>query len=140
MIHRATEELAYHFDGNGIAYDLEETENASLLRLSVALDLNKIDILFISTDEEADVAVRVFDLAAFPAARLDAVLHAANALNRAYRFVAFSVDEEKDTVDVRADLPVNTEDVGAAGYEMFLRMTSICNEAYPQLMRAVWGE
>ncbi|MBR7038248.1 MAG: YbjN domain-containing protein [Oscillospiraceae bacterium] len=139
MIFRATEEIADRFESDGVDCEIEETENASILHLAIKLEYNEITIRFISTDDGADVAIRVFDLASFPEARMNAVLRAVNTLNRAYRFAAFSVDEEKNRVDVRADLPVNTADIAEAAYEMFLRMTSICNDAYPELMKAIWS-
>ena len=67
-------------------------------------------------------------------------LLAVNKLNDKYRFVTFTFDMNDHSIDIRADLLVTTVDVGDAATEMLARIVSICDEAYPELMRTMWAE
>ena len=140
MIFRATNEIADRFKSLGLDCKIEETKNASIVHLTIKLERDRITIMFISMDDGADVAIHVYGFATFPEYRMDAALRAVNTLNSTYRFVAFSIDAEKPCVNVRADLPAATADVGGAASEMLGRVVKICDEAYPELMKAIWSK
>ena len=139
MIYQATEEVADRFDEAGLPYQIEETDGASIVHLSVDLEDTKIELLFISSDDDPDVSVRVFQFARFPVANMDSAIRAVNKLNCEYRHVAFTVDEEKHAINVRADLPLNTDNIGDIAFEMYHRVCAICKDVYPQLMHDIWS-
>ena len=50
----------------------------------------------------------------------------------------FTLDNDS-SLNAEYDLPVNTEDVGEACFEIGLRMAQIIDEAYPEFMKAIWS-
>lgn len=140
MIFRATEEIADRFESDGIKCDIHEEEHTSTVLVGVDLDNTGILIRFISADDDNDVAIRVYHFAQVPKDHTAWGLLAVNKLNDKYRFVTFTFDSDDHSIDIRADLLVTTVDVGDAATEMLARLVKICDEAYPELMKAIWSE
>ena len=138
MIYKATMEIAARFQADGIKCDIHEEERSSSVLVGVALDHTKILIRFISADDDNDAAIRVYHFAQVPKDHTALGLLAVNKLNEKYRFVTFTFDSDDHSIDIRADLLVTTVDVGDAATEMLARLVSICDEAYPELMRLIW--
>ena len=64
----------------------------------------------------------------------------ANELNRKYKYVKFSIDNDGD-MTAQWDLPDNVpnEAVGATGVEILIRMFQIIDDVYPEVMKAIWS-
>lgn len=95
-------------------------------------------IRFISTDNDNDVAVRVYSLVSVEESKRANVLTAINKLNRKYRFVKFNMDDDGD-VNVEYDYLVNDPDPSASAMELIIRLVKIIDDTYPELMRAMWA-
>ncbi len=139
MIYQATQAIADRFEEENYKFRISEEENTSRVIAGVTCDNTTIDIHFISSDDDNDVSVRVFRLVRFPEDKLDTILRVVNALNRQFRFARFIVDEEDRSVDIHHDIQSCTQDVGEAAVEMFCRLPNIADDAFPQLMKAIWG-
>lgn len=95
-------------------------------------------IRFISKDDDNDVAVRVYGLVTVDEDHRDKVLPALNALNVKYRYVKFNLDKDGD-VNLEYDYLVRCPDPAASAREIMIRIVKIVDEAYPELMRAMWA-
>lgn len=95
-------------------------------------------IRFINTDDDNDVAVRVFNLLSVDETRRAAVMPVINEINRKYRYVKFVMDDEGD-VHIEYDYLVRCPDPAASARELIIRITRIVDEVYPMLMRAMWA-
>ena len=95
-------------------------------------------IRFISSDEDNDVSVRVFSLISLKGEQRTNILPAINFINNKFRFVKFVVDKDGD-VNVEYDYPVRTIDPASSAEEIAIRFAQIIDDAYPILMKAMWG-
>ena len=65
------------------------------------------------------------------------VLKACNAVNRKFRYVKFVLDDDGD-VNVEYDCPVSGSNPATSAREMVIRFADIVDQAYPDLMRAIY--
>lgn len=93
-------------------------------------------IRFISTNDQNDVAVRVFSLVNVEEASWPKLLPTINELNREFRFVKFVLDQDGD-VNIEYDFPLESNPTVCAE-EILIRILKIIDQAYPTLMRAIW--
>ena len=66
------------------------------------------------------------------------ILEALNALNVKYRYVKFCCDNDGD-VNIEYDYPVRSENPENSAEEIVIRFVKIIDDAYPQLMHALWN-
>lgn len=95
-------------------------------------------IRFINTDDDNDTAVRVYSLLSVEGDQKDKVFPVLNKLNRKYRFVKFVMDDDGD-INVEYDYPVSAVDPSKSAKEIVIRIVSIIDKAYPDLMHAMWA-
>ena len=94
---------------------------------------------FISTDDTNDVSVRVPLFVRFKEKDVTEMLRVANTMNNRYRYVKFVVNPESESVTIEYDFPEKTEHIGPAAVEVFHRLMSIAEDAYPEFMKAIWN-
>ena len=118
----------------------EESDKASEVWLQFGIKSGgSYKIKFVSFDDDHDVAVRVMGLVTVrDEARKEPVLQVVNRLNNTFRFVKFVLDDDGD-VNLEYDYLVRCPDPTASVLELIVRITSIVDQAYPDLMRAIWG-
>ena len=61
-----------------------------------------------------------------------------NSLNVKYRWVKFCIDDDKD-IRCEADAVVDLASCGEECMSIVNRIVSITDEAYPEIMRALWS-
>ena len=93
---------------------------------------------FFDQDCEA-VALRVFDVLKVPEGKKEKMLSVINAQNAHFRFARFVLDTNDSTVQVEMDVPFRKNDVGDICLEVLNRIVNICDDAYPALMKGLWG-
>ena len=140
MIHKMTDAIYDTLKNkSGFKVFAEECGPASNVWLQFATDNNTpYQIRFISTDDNNDVAVRVFGLLKVENSLSDKVLPLINRLNAAYRFVKFVLDNEGN-VNLEFDYLYCCPNPAASAEEIVMRIVKIIEEAYPALLRASRG-
>ena len=144
MIRRASRLVAEGFDREAIEYGnrIEEyDDDASGVEAGFTVRNGpRICAKFISGDEDNTVAIRIFGLIHVTEDKWPQIIRAINDVNNDYRYISFSMDEDGD-VNAKYDLPVSLEDgqVGKVAAEIFVRITQIIDEVYPDFMRAMWA-
>ena len=117
----------------------EEDETRSAVWLSFGIDNGgSYRIKFVSTDDDNDVAVRIFGLISVNDEQKPAILNAINELNAKYRFIKICCDEDGD-VNVEYDFPTDCSHPEDSAKEILIRFVRFVDEAYPILMRALWS-
>ena len=140
MIHQATSRIAEFFKSREIKYTIEETEGSSFVKVIFKTNsIAALSVLFISTDEDNDAALCVYDLVMVPQARQQSVMNANNEVNNAFRYAKFVLNLKDSTIQMHMDFPMKTTDVGETAMELMSRTLDIAEKAYPTLMQAVWG-
>ena len=119
---------------------IRERDDCSYVETAVNFEALRVEMRFISYDDEHDVAVRVREFATFPEERTDAVLEAVNRINATYRMIKLTVDTARCIVGIHADLPLCEENLAETAVELFRFIPSIGNRVYPGLMRVAWGD
>ena len=97
-----------------------------------------IQMRFISTDDDNDVAVRI-DLMRVPGEKTDTVLQLINDFNNKYRYAKFILNDDND-VYAMYDMPVNSNRVGECAKEMVMRFVKIIREVHPQLLHEMLAQ
>lgn len=139
MVYNASKEISRVFDDNNINHRINETANTSSVEAGYTGDnAPNFIVRFISTDDDNDVAVRILSFVRVPDSKHTAVLEAINSLQRRFRYVNFTIDDDGE-VNIGYDFPLRTANVGDVAVEMFIRMVKIADEAYPLFMKAIWS-
>ena len=137
MLAKKAAYLAY-MDKNGIRYtDISERAVKVAYR---ADNINSISV-YVSFDEKSEgrtVQFASWGWASVPENKYAQGLVVCNMLNEKFRWVKFYIDKDKD-VCVEADAIVDDETVGQECREMVSRLVAIADEAYPAIMRAIYG-
>lgn len=139
MIHQATMQIAKALDQNNLKYEVKEMDNISYVQAGFSgKNVKHLSIRYLSTDEDNDVSVRVFQLATAPEEKREKILAVLNSLNRKYRYAKFVIDDDGD-VNVQYDIPQKSGNVGEACIEILVRFMQILDDSYPTLMQALWS-
>lgn len=101
------------------------------------MDTIRCILLFDADNESA--AVRVFNIVKIPSEKIAKMFITVNALNIKYRFGKFCIDTNDNTVQMEMDVPFRAGSVGPVCLEMLMYSVSICDKAYPELMKAIWS-
>lgn len=137
---RATREIAAYFTEKNVKFDVRRADNMSVLETGMrGTNVNAIKLVFISRDDDSDVAIRSFNITPkIPEDKKSVVLEAMNKLNSKYRFVKFALDDD-GAISVSYDVPTSAGEVGGIAFEMLVRLVKIIDESYPELMKAIWS-
>ena len=140
MMHQATRAIYEALKKvSGLKPFTDEVGESSNVWLQFSLENGgSYRIRFISSDEDNDVSVRVFSLISLKGEQRANILPAINFINNKFRSVKFAVHKDGD-VNVEYDFPVRTIDPSACAEEIAIRFVQIIKEAYPILMKAMWG-
>lgn len=140
MIYKATKAIEAKLKEKDMKCTIKETDETSAVRAGVGADNFSYELLFISSDDDSDVAVRAFDLLRIPENKRESILPAINQLNRRFRFYKFSMDDDGD-IRAEYDFPLRTpmDQVGEFAYELLVRSMDIFDKAYSDLMKAIWA-
>ncbi len=143
MIWQATQEISNYFTMRDIKHRIEETDTMSFVEAGFNGKVVKgIIMRFFSSSDSNDIAIRVgnFGGGTVPEERRAEALEVLNDLNGRFRFVKFCITNA-GTISVEYDLGQSTpaEALGGMCREVFIRFIQICDEAYPAVMKALWG-
>ena len=144
MFH-ATALITEFFQTNEIHYQIVSPEESPAEIVEVPCPIPGGPIVrarLISRDDDNDVGVRIYSLVTLvQEGKRMAVLKACNRLNASYRFTTFELDNDND-VSVAFDFPVSTSDecLGHSVMEVLTRIVGILEDAYPLLMKAMYGK
>lgn len=139
-VFKATRAIAAAFDKEGIKYNVSTGNGSSTVQVKYSGDnFNSLEILFISKDDDNDVAVRSWAfVSGVSQEKRGKILETVNAMNDKFRYVKFTLDKDQD-VNIEYDIPISTTEVGALASEICHRMVSIADDAYPEFMKAMWA-
>ena len=138
-LYRATREIAAYFTEKELKYSTRRVDNMSILEAGMrGTNVNVVKILFISTDEKSDVAIRSFQLVpSVPQEKRAPIMETINTLNSKYRYIKFILDD--DNITASFDIPSSSEEVGKIAFEIFLRFVKIIDDSYPEFMKTLWS-
>jgi len=139
-MYNATKLIESEFKRVGLKCQSVDLEEFSFVEAGFTGDNCTVKIRFISTDDDNDFKVLTEDFALFPAASREKGCVILNELNRKYKYMKFSMNDN-GAVCAQYDVPVkvSTSDVGAVAVELAMRCNNIVDDAYPTIMKGIWG-
>ena len=102
-------------------------------------NMSSIRVQFFFDEGGESVALRVFDIVKASDDKVARILTAINKQNACFRFAKFVLDVRDNTVQAGMDASFRSHDVGDICLELLQRMVGICDDAYPELMKAMWA-
>ena len=109
-----------------------------MVQLGAKLDNTFVQLIILFDLDEDAVAIRCFDLVRVSEEQYPKALMSCNALNDRMRWVKFCIDKERN-VQAEVDAVIDDTDAGKVTMNLVLRMTSIINDAYPVINKAIWS-
>ena len=139
MIFQATRTVQQAFLTSGIKCSSADLANFSYVEAGFTGDNYTVKIRFISEDNDNDVKMLTDNIAKFPKNKFANAYKLMNELSRKYKYVKFCVDDDGD-VTAQYDFPIclTNEAVGKVAVEIALRTAKIVDDAYPEIMKAIW--
>lgn len=129
----ATNHIAEAFEAHEVKYRVVNMHGQEEVQAGFPVDNGPLVIMkFISTDNDNDIAVRVYGLLRdISEEKHDQVLRACNSLNRKVRYLKFDLDDDGD-VNAEYDFLQKSGDsnIGEMAFEIFIRTMSILDSEY----------
>ena len=138
----STEQCADFFDRQGIRYSVKEAADDNkrdIIRLSYAAENTDIIVHMFFSDDNEDVAIRVFGLVKVQEAKIPKMLDVINEQNRCFRFAKFCLNMDDHTIQVEIDAAFRSHNIGEICDELVSRIVSISQDAYAEFMKAMWS-
>lgn len=139
---KATNLIAETFEKYGIVFKVEDASKAEIITAGFHIDGGpSVSEWFISSNDNNDVAVRIFGLITnTPEAKRPRVMEACNILNCEVRHLKFYMDDGNVNIDY--DFPECTPDegVGKMALEIFFRTMKTLDEKYGIFMKAIYTD
>ena len=95
-----------------------------------------IHLVFDLDGESAQVVTS--PIANAPGEKTAKMLLVLNECNHKFRWVKFYLDDDNDVVS-NGDVIFNEQNAGEACIELVMRTASIIDDAYPEIMKGIWG-
>lgn len=141
-MNRATKEFVKELERDDVKYRYIGETDSGKDRMSVAFggeNMSDISVNFVFSEDNEDVALRIFDIVKVPENKTSKMLTVINNLNNQYRFAKFCFDTNDSTIQLEMDVPIRQGSIGPVCVEIMLRAVRICDKCYPELMKALWG-
>ena len=110
-----------------------------LLRVGWNFNGGKISIFFRFDESDTHVHLEGMDFVTVPKDKFDAVYPVLNELNDKYVHVKFVLDTSDGEINARDDDIIQLDSCGPECFELMIRMVQIVEDAYPQIMKAMWS-
>lgn len=137
MANMALKVVAAYLESKGLKYSIENEEDG-VLRTGFNFDGGRVDILLIFRDEN-HVSVQGFHFAQIPQDKLEESYKLLNKFNKQYSHIKFYWDDDLEMLFAEADGVVQLETSGPECYELIQRLVAVIEDAYPQIMKAIWA-
>ena len=98
----------------------------------------KIDLYIHIEEDRNEVHLRSFNYIRVPDDKMNNILRLCSQMNKKYSWVKFYVDENDMTVTLADDAVVEPSTCGDETFGLMYRMLLICDDAYPEFMRALY--
>ncbi len=97
-----------------------------------------LDILAVFTEDNKYAWIRCFSFAKCSKDHLGQAMIVCNALNQQFKWVKFYVDEDGE-FQAEDDAIIDDETAGEEVLELVFRMAKIVDDAYPNVMKAIYA-
>ncbi|MCR5425622.1 MAG: YbjN domain-containing protein [Lachnospiraceae bacterium] len=138
MASMAAKVVASYLESKELHYQMLDEEE-TCMRVGMSLDNTRIDIYLFFEEDNHDVHIVGRNFIKVPEDKLEKMYKVVNQQNKTYRWMKFTVNEDKGEVEVEDDAIIQLDTCGDEAFELIARMSNIVDEAYPDLMKALWA-
>ena len=138
MASQSTELFLAYLETQGMKGNLLDDEK-NIVRVGLGLKNTQIAVFFQFSDDDTDAHIEGREFAKIPSDQIEKAYKICNNLNDSYRWVKFVWDEQANDLACRCDAVIQLDSCAEEVYELMARMATIVDEAYPQIMKALWA-
>ncbi|MBQ8053718.1 MAG: YbjN domain-containing protein [Lachnospiraceae bacterium] len=131
------EMISKYMDSKGWHYQVLQ-EGALIKTGFNGKNAQKVDLYIHIEEERNEVHLRSFNYIRVPEDKMNNILRLCSQMNKTYSWVKFYVDEKDMTVTLADDAVVEPSTCGDETFGLMYRMLLICDDAYPEFMRALY--
>lgn len=139
MSNMAAKMTAAFFDAQELKYSLVGDDEEVLLTGFPMKNKDGIKLMVAFDEDETSCSIHTDDFAKFPEAKLNDMLALVNDLNDRFRWIKFVVDTEHNTIEASDDAIIQLDSVGDEVLRCCIHFIGIVDEAYPEIMRAIFN-
>lgn len=139
-MHATTNAFIQALDQRGTKYTTRTMDNGKDLVKVVYRGENadSITVNLVFNADCEDVAVRSFSICKIPETKIPAIMLKLNDLNARFRWLKFYMDSDNE-ITAEMDAVITPVTAGPVCVELMLRSVNIIDDAYPELMKALWS-
>ncbi|MDD6155823.1 MAG: YbjN domain-containing protein [Lachnospiraceae bacterium] len=139
MSNMSAKMVASYFQNENLKFDIDG-EDEEIIRINFNADnVESVRISLFFDKEDKNVAIRSFNICKVEEAKKAKIYQVMSKLNDDFRWVKFSIDENDNTVTASTDAVIRMDVAGEICYELVFRMVNIVDDAYPEIMKALWA-
>ncbi|MCR5595450.1 MAG: YbjN domain-containing protein [Lachnospiraceae bacterium] len=138
MNSQAMELFMAYLSSNEINPDVIDEERG-IIRVGFRLKNTSVSLFMYFEDEDKYAHIEGRNFVNIPSNQIDKIFKICNDLNDSYRWVKFVWDPNANDVCCRCDAVVQLDSCAEEMYELMARMSTIIDEAYPEIMKGLWG-
>jgi len=117
----------------------QNSNGANYIQFSITGEATNVRFTVIFNEEGHDAAIRAFDFVEhIPDSKYAECLVCCNELNMKFRYVKFYIDND-NSITLEDDAVIDEETAGDEVLRLSFTMMHIADEAYPILMKAIYG-
>lgn len=131
--------VAEYLQGTGVKLD-QFGDDMEVVKVRYSADnVDCVEVKLFFDDDNRSVAVRSFNICKVPENKKPAVYETCSKLNDKFRWIKFYIDEDDNTVTGAMDAIIQLDSCGEECKEIIHRTVGIVDDAYPDLMKAIWS-
>lgn len=139
MSNMSAKMVASYFQNDGLKFEMDG-DDEEIIRINFNADnVESVRISLFFDKEDKNVAVRSFNICKVEESKKPKIYEVCSKLNDDFRWVKFSIDEKDNTVTASVDAVIRMDVAGEICHELVFRMVNIVDDAYPQIMKALWA-
>ncbi len=129
--------VSTYFNAHDVKHELTGEDEDIILTGYTAENKKVIDIAILFDESETTCRLVTRDYCHVPEQKKETVILELNKLNAYYRWAKFYLDEDGD-IRIDTDAVVDQDTCGQECHELVRRLVGIGDDAYPQIMKAIW--
>lgn len=139
MSNMSAKMVASYFQNENLKFDIDG-DDEEIIRINFNADnVESVRVSLFFDKEDKNVAIRSFNICKVEEAKKAKIYQVMSKLNDDFRWVKFSIDENDNTVTASTDAVIRMDVAGEICYELVFRMVNIVDDAYPEIMKALWA-
>lgn len=128
-----------YWDSKGVKSEFRGDDNEAISVKYSGENMDTISLVFIFGSDNADVSIKAYSICSFNDEQKNKMYEVCSKLNARFRWAKFYVDEDDKDITAETDAVIQLDSCGEECFELLIRMVSIIDDAYSEIMKARWA-